>query len=91
MDFKVRASRLVSSQDKIITDEMIEEMIKGLGLHHPEFASILEHVHEINLKEAVNALVVLEGLRWLLEIHAIRLATSQKGGDYNQTRIHYLR
>ena len=72
---KVRASRLVSTQEKIITDEMVEERIKELR-PHPVFAAILERAHEMNLKETVNALVVLEGLRWLLKIHAARLATS---------------
>ena len=73
---KVWASRLVSTQEKIITDEMVEGRIKELSPHHPVFAAILERVHEMNLEETVNALVVLEGLRWLLKIHAARLATS---------------
>jgi hypothetical protein len=73
---KVRASRLVSTQEKIITDEMVEEKIKELRPHHPVFAAILERVHEMTLKETVNALVVLEGLRWLGKIHAARLANS---------------
>ena len=73
---KVRALRLVNTREKAITDEMVEERIKELKPHHPVFAAILEKVHEMNLKEAVNALVVIEGLRWLLKIHAARLATS---------------
>ena len=36
---KVRASRLVSTQEKIITDEMVEERIKELSPHHPVFAA----------------------------------------------------
>ena len=73
---KVRALRLVNTRERAITDEMVEERIKELKPHHPVFAAILEKVHEMNLKEAVNALVVIEGLRWLLKIHAARLATS---------------
>jgi hypothetical protein len=30
----------------------------------------------MNLKEVVNELVVIEGLRWLLKFHAARLVTS---------------
>ena len=67
---KVRALRLVNTREKAITDEMVEERIKELKPHHPVFAAILEKVHEMNLKEVVNALVVIEGLRWLLKIHA---------------------
>ena len=73
---KVRALRLVNTREKAITDEMVEERIKELKPHHPVFAAILERVHEMNLKEVVNALVVIEGLRMLLRIHAARLATS---------------
>ena len=73
---KVRALRLVNTREKAITDEMVEERIKELKPHHPVFAAILEEVHEMNLKEVVNALVVIEGLRMLLRIHAARLATS---------------
>ena len=73
---KARALRLVNTREKAITDEMVEERIKELKPHHPVFAAILERVHEMNLKEVVNALVVIEGLRMLLKIHAARLATS---------------
>jgi hypothetical protein len=48
----VRASRLVSTQEKIITDEMVEERTKELSPHHPVFAAILEHVHEMNLRDS---------------------------------------
>ena len=39
---KVRSSRLVSIQEKIITDEMVEGRTKELSPHHPVFAAILE-------------------------------------------------
>ena len=48
----MRASRLVSIQEKIITDEMVEERIKELRPHHPVFAAILERVHEMNLRDS---------------------------------------
>jgi hypothetical protein len=44
---------------------MVEEMIEELKPHHAAFATILERVHEMNLKETVNALVVIECLRWI--------------------------
>jgi hypothetical protein len=55
---------------------MVDERIKELKPHHPVFAALLEKVHEMNLKEVVNALVVIEGIKWLLKIHAARLAMS---------------
>ena len=66
----------MNTRERVITDEMVEERIKELKPHHPVFAAILERVHEMNLKEVVNAIVVLEGLRWLLKLHAARLAIS---------------
>jgi hypothetical protein len=62
--------------EKEITDEMIEERIKELKPKHPIIAAILENVHQMNLKETVNALVAVEGLQWLLKIHAARIASS---------------
>ena len=47
----MRASRLVSNQEKIITDEMVEEKTKELRPHHPVFAAILERKHEMNLRD----------------------------------------
>ena len=56
MDIEGSRSATVNTQEKAITDEMVEERIKELKPHHPVFAAILEKVHEMNLKEVVNAL-----------------------------------
>jgi AICAR transformylase/IMP cyclohydrolase PurH len=73
---RARSLPIVNTKEKAITDEMVEERIKELKPHHPVFAAILEKVHEMDLKEVVNVLVVIEGLRWILKIHAARPAIS---------------
>lgn len=73
---KVHCARLVNAREKAITDKMIEERIQELKPRHPVIAAILESIHQMNLKETVNALVAVEGLRWLLKIHAARAASS---------------
>jgi hypothetical protein len=58
---KVRAMPLVNTRERALTDEIVEDKIKELKPHHPVFAAVLERVHEVNLKETVNALVVIDG------------------------------
>ena len=47
--------------EKAITDEMVEERIKQLKPIHPELASVAERIHEMDLKETVNSIVVAHG------------------------------
>ena len=60
--------------EKAITDEMVEEKIKQLKPIHPELAAVAERIHEMDLKETVNTIVVAEALEALLKIHAMREA-----------------
>jgi hypothetical protein len=71
-----RPSLLLWILEKAITDEMVGEKINKLKPHHLVLAALLERVHEMNLEETIIAFVVIEGLRWLLKIHAARLAIS---------------
>jgi hypothetical protein len=49
---KVQFSRLASTQEKIITDEMVEEKTKELRPHHPVVAAILEREYGMNLRDS---------------------------------------
>jgi diphthamide biosynthesis methyltransferase len=60
--------------EKQITNEMIEERIKQLKPIHPELAAVAERIHEMDLKETVNTIVVADALEVLLKIHAMREA-----------------
>ena len=60
--------------EKAITDEMVEEKIKQLKPIHPELAAVAERIHEMDLKETVNHILVLDALEPLLKVHAMREA-----------------
>lgn len=60
--------------EKAITNEMVEEKIKELKPIHPELAQVAETIHEMDLKETVNAILVIDALEALLRVHAMREA-----------------
>jgi hypothetical protein len=60
--------------EKAITNEMVEEKIKELKPIHPELAQVAETIHEMDLKETVNAILVIDALEALLKVHAMREA-----------------
>ena len=60
--------------EKTITNEMVEEKIKDLKPIHPELAQVAETIHEMDLKETVNAILVIDALEALLKVHAMREA-----------------
>ena len=44
--------------EKAITNEMVEEQIKQLKPIHPELAAVAERIHQMDLKETVNTIIV---------------------------------
>jgi thymidylate synthase ThyX len=60
--------------EKTITNEMVEEKIKELKPIHPELAQVAETIHEMDLKETVNAILVIDALEHLQKVHAMREA-----------------
>jgi diphthamide biosynthesis methyltransferase len=60
--------------EKTITNEMVEEKIKELKPIHPELAQVAETIHKMDLKETVNAILVIDALEVLLKVHAMRKA-----------------
>jgi diphthamide biosynthesis methyltransferase len=67
--------------EKNITDEMVEERIRQLKPIHPELAAVAERIHEMDLKETVNTIVVAEALEALLKVHAMREARGKALSD----------
>ena len=53
--------------EKVITNEMVEEKIKQLKPIHPELAVVAERIHEMDLKETVNCIIVADALEALIE------------------------
>jgi diphthamide biosynthesis methyltransferase len=67
--------------EKAITNEMVEEKIKQLKPIHPELAAVAERIHEMDLKETVNTIIVAEALEALLKVHAMREARGKALSD----------
>jgi|SRR5262245_48175263 len=73
--------------EKEITNEMVEEKIKHLKGIHPELASVAETIHEMDLKETVNAIIVADALEALLKVHAMREARGKALTDEMAQKI----
>ena len=70
---KVHAMR--EARGKALTDEMAQQVVKELKPKHPVFAAIIERGHQMDLKETIGALIVVDALKRFLRVHAARLAT----------------
>jgi hypothetical protein len=73
--------------EKTITNEMVEEKIKELKPIHPELAQVAETIHEMDLKETVNAILVVDALEALLKVHAMREARGKALTDETAEQI----
>ncbi len=63
------------ARGKSFTDEAIQQIVKELKPKHPVFADIVERGNQMDVKETVGALIVVQALERFLKIHAARLAT----------------
>ncbi len=70
---KIHAMR--EARGKSLTDEMTQQVVNKLKPKHPVFAEIVEKGSQLDLKETIGALIVVDSLQRLLKIHAARLAT----------------
>jgi hypothetical protein len=70
---KVHAMR--EARGKALTDEMAQHIVKELKPKHPVFAAIIERGHQMDMRETIGALIMVEALKKFLRIHAARLAT----------------
>ena len=70
---KVHAMR--EARGKALSDEMAQQIVKELKPKHPVFAAVIERGHQMDMRETVGALIVVEALKRFLRIHAARLAT----------------
>ena len=73
--------------EKAITNEMVEEKIKELKPIHPELAQVAETIHKMDLKETVNAILVIDALEVLLKVHAMREARGTALSDETAANI----
>lgn len=73
--------------ERTITREMVQEKITELKPIHPELAQVGETIHEMNLKETVNAMLVIDAFEALLKVHAMREARGTALTDETAAQI----
>jgi hypothetical protein len=64
----------MSVSDKDASDQKVKEQTGELRLKYPIFAAVLERIPEMDLKEVVSILVLVDPVRSVLRTHATRLA-----------------
>ncbi|MFZ0896462.1 MAG: hypothetical protein WAZ77_18330 [Candidatus Nitrosopolaris sp.] len=66
--------KLMSFSDKDVNDQKVEEKIIEMRKKYPLFTAILERIPAMDLKEVVSVMFLVDGVRWLLKTHAMKLS-----------------
>jgi hypothetical protein len=64
----------MSVSDKDVSEQRVQEKISELRTKYPIAAAILERIPSMDLKEVVSVMLLVDGVRWLLKIRAMRLS-----------------
>ena len=64
----------MSISDKDASDQKVKEQIDVMRAKYPIFTAVLEKIPEMDLKEVVSVLVLVEPVRSVLRTHATRLS-----------------
>lgn len=73
---KVRAMRLSLTKEDNVSDQMVEEKINELRTNYALFATILERIHNMDLKETTIAMFAIDGMESLLKISELLILGS---------------
>ena len=63
----------MSISDKDASDQKVKEQIDVMRAKYPIFTAVLERIPDMDLKEVVSVLVLVEPVRSVLRTHATRL------------------
>jgi hypothetical protein len=64
----------VNVSDKDASDQKVKEQTDELRTKYPIFTAVLERIPEMDLKEVVSVLVLVDPVRSVLRTHAMRLS-----------------
>ncbi|MGN6631103.1 MAG: hypothetical protein ACTHKP_02530 [Nitrososphaeraceae archaeon] len=64
----------MSISDKDASDQKVKEQIDVMRAKYPIFTAVLERIPDMDLKEVVSVLVLVEPVRSVLRTHATRLS-----------------
>lgn len=70
---KMHALRLLSMEDKAVTDDVIQSKINEIKTKYPLLAAILDRIHHMNLKETFTGLLVLDALEHILKARQVQI------------------
>jgi hypothetical protein len=64
----------MSFSEKDVSKQKVEEETNELRRKYPLYTAILEKIPDMDLKEVVSIMVLVDGVRWLLKTHAMKLS-----------------
>ena len=65
---------MMSSSKKHVSKQKVEEETNELRRKYPLYTAILERIPAMDLKEVVSVMLLVDGVRWLLKTHAMKLS-----------------
>ncbi len=60
--------------DKDVNDQKVEETTNEMRRKYPLYTAILERIPAMDLEEVVSVMLLVDGVRWLLKTHAMKLS-----------------
>ena len=64
----------MSASEKDVSTQKVEEETNELRRKYPLYTAILESIPAMDLKEVVSVMLLVDGVRWLLKTHAMKLS-----------------
>jgi hypothetical protein len=65
---------VMSFSEKDVSMQKVEEETNELRRKYPLYTAILESIPAMDLKEVVTVMLLVDGVRWLLKTHAMKLS-----------------
>jgi hypothetical protein len=60
--------------EKDVSMQKVEEETNEMRKKYPVYTAILERIPDMDLKEVVSVMVLVDGVRWILKTHAMKLS-----------------
>jgi hypothetical protein len=74
----------MSTSDNNASDQKVKEQANDMRTKYPIFTAVLEKIPEMDLKEALSVLVLVEPVRSVLRTHATRLSFIGENKELDQ-------
>jgi len=65
---------MMSFSEKDVSMQKVEEETNEMRKKYPVYTAILERIPAMDLKEVVSVMVLVDGVRWVLKAHAMKLS-----------------